>query len=95
VVVVGIASLTNKGSSSACTASLDAAKAAATVHYANSATYPATLAAMTTTNPPELVLPTGVTVVTPFMKTTGASWTLTMTVAGTATTPPTLVCTVP
>jgi prepilin-type N-terminal cleavage/methylation domain-containing protein len=36
VVIVGIGSLTNKGESSACEASLDAAQAASLVYYANS-----------------------------------------------------------
>lgn len=41
VAIVGIAGLQNNGSKSACNASLDAAKAATAVHYANtSGTYP-------------------------------------------------------
>lgn len=69
VVVVGISSLTDKGSKSACTASLDAAKAGTIVYYAsNNNTYPLTLKAMTDPNvgppasPAALTLPSGVTV---------------------------------
>jgi len=87
VVIIGIGALTDKGSSSACQASADAAKAAATVHYANTGAYPATLAEMTTSSPAELELPSGVTAVG--MATSGATWTLTMT----AGTPPTFACT--
>ncbi|CAB4885574.1 unannotated protein [freshwater metagenome] len=89
VVIIGISSLTNKGSGSACQASADAAKAAATVHYANTGAYPASLNAMTVTSPKELELPTGVTA--PVNSTTGATWTLTMTPGS----PPTFACTVP
>ncbi len=86
VVIIGIGALTNKGNSSACQASADAAKAAATVHYANTGSYPATLSAMTVTSPKELELPSGVTVAANV--TAGATWTLTMT----AGTPPTFAC---
>jgi prepilin-type N-terminal cleavage/methylation domain-containing protein len=70
VVVIGISNLTSKGSSSACTASLDAAKAGAVVYYAsNNNAYPTTLAQMTTGSgsgataiPAALTLPSNVTV---------------------------------
>ncbi|MFM2077257.1 MAG: hypothetical protein RJA49_1147 [Actinomycetota bacterium] len=93
VAVVGIASLTSKGNSSACTASKDAAKAAAVVHYTTTGAYPTTLSAMTTTTPVELSLPTGVTV-DPLdtTKTKGAGWTLALTAGGGAVAP-TFTCT--
>lgn len=70
VVVVGISNLTSKGSSSACNASADAAKAGTMVYYAsNSNAYPTTLAQMTTATgsgttavPAALQLPTNVAV---------------------------------
>jgi len=70
VVVIGISNLTSKGSSSACAASADAAKAGAVVYYAsNNNAYPTTLTQMTTATgtgatavPAALSLPSGVTV---------------------------------
>ena len=79
VVIIGIGALTDKGSESACQASADAARAASTVHYANTGAYPATLYAMTITTPKELELPTGVSVAVNANSTTGGTWTLTMT----------------
>lgn len=96
VVVIGISSLTSKGNATACTASKDAATAAATVHYASTGSYPSTLTAMTTASPAELTLPSNVTVVasgaTAGLATTGASWTLTISGGGGATAP-TFACT--
>ena len=48
VAIVGIGGLTDKGNSSACTTTADAAKAASAVHYANPAPsqYPSDFAAM-------------------------------------------------
>ncbi len=86
VVIIGIGALTNKGNGSACQASADAAKAAATVHYANTGSYPAALYDMTVTSPKELELPSGVTVAANV--TAGATWTLTMTPG----TPPAFAC---
>lgn len=88
VAVVGIGSLTSKGNSSACQASLDAAKAAVVVHLASAGSYPATLTAMTTGASPAYTLPTGVTVAPSGLSTTGANWTLTMTPGQ----PPTFAC---
>ena len=69
VVVVGIGNLTSKGSSTACAASLDAAKSGAVVYYTTTNGYPATLAAMTNPTaaplpvaPAALTLPSGVVV---------------------------------
>jgi prepilin-type N-terminal cleavage/methylation domain-containing protein len=89
VAVIGIGSLTSKGNNAACTSSLDAAKAATVVHYAAAGAYPASLTAMTTSNPQEFTLPSGVTVAGGGMSTTGANWTLTMTAGN----PPTFACT--
>ncbi|MEP7202779.1 MAG: prepilin-type N-terminal cleavage/methylation domain-containing protein [Ilumatobacteraceae bacterium] len=105
VAVVGISNLVSKGSTAACGASLDAAKAGSAVYYAENATYPATLAAVA--NGVYLTLPNGVTTngaavvaAAPHpaaaigMQTAGsASWRLTMTAAGTGTTAPTFLCT--
>jgi prepilin-type N-terminal cleavage/methylation domain-containing protein len=88
VAVVGIGSLTSKGNSSACQASLDAAKAAVVVHLASTGSYPATLTAMTTGANPAYTLPTGVTVAPSGLSTTGSNWTLTMTPGQ----PPTFAC---
>ena len=103
VAVVGISNLVSKGSTSACTATSDAAKAGSAVYFATNAKYPADFLALTVdaTNGPALTLPTGVvatTGVSPFpiiagtlgVK-SGTTWTLTMT-AGTVTTPPVFTC---
>ncbi|HEY0519760.1 MAG TPA: prepilin-type N-terminal cleavage/methylation domain-containing protein [Ilumatobacteraceae bacterium] len=104
VAVVGISNLVSKGSSSACGASLDAAKAGSAVYFTELATYPTTLAAVA--NGTYLTLPTGVTVnaaavvaapphpaAAANMQTTGATWRLTMTTPGTATAAPVFGCT--
>ncbi|MCU1364673.1 MAG: hypothetical protein JWL72_4520 [Ilumatobacteraceae bacterium] len=97
VVVVGIGNLTSQGSSSACSASLDASKAGSVVYYASHANaYPADFTALTTaatvngqTVPAALTLPSGAVVTTYTVK--QGSWTLTMTPsAGGAA--PTFVC---
>jgi type II secretory pathway pseudopilin PulG len=103
VAVVGISNLVSKGSTSACTASADSAKAASAVYFAGSSAYPTTLAQMTTGG--QLTLPSGVTVNTAVvpaaapnpgaavgMQATGGGWILTMT-AGTGGAAPTFVCT--
>jgi len=87
VAIIGIASLTDSGNKSACTASADAAKAAATVHFANNQAYPSTMKQLVDDN--ELELPEGVTVAS--NSTAGASWTLTMT-PGSGGNPPTFAC---
>jgi prepilin-type N-terminal cleavage/methylation domain-containing protein len=90
VAVVGIGSLTSKGSQSACKASMDAAKAASVVHFASNATYPTSLTQMTTGASPALTLPDGVTIDVTGLHTVmaGNNWTLTMTVGP----PPTFAC---
>ena len=62
VAIVGIASLTNQGEASACKASVDAAKAAQAVYYANNdGTWPADVEALTGAGG-ELDAPSDVTV---------------------------------
>ncbi|MEI8239073.1 MAG: type II secretion system protein [Actinomycetota bacterium] len=93
VVVIGITSLTSKGKSTACNASADAAKAAATVHYANTGSYPTDLFQMTNATPAELTLPSGGTTLASGGKVyTVGGWTLTMTSVDAATLP-TFACT--
>ena len=61
VVIVGIGGLNDTGKTGACQASLDAAKAGAAVHYANTGGYPTNFNAMVTHAPrPELDLGSGV-----------------------------------
>lgn len=95
VVVVGISNLTSKGSSSACAASLDAAKAGAVVYYTSNSAYPATFTQMTTGTtaiPAALTLPSGVTLDTTGLKaSSGTNWTLTMAPGATGVAP-TFVC---
>jgi prepilin-type N-terminal cleavage/methylation domain-containing protein len=107
VAVVGIGNLTSKGSSSACSASLDAAKAGTVVFYTSNTRYPATLTELTTVQgavPAAVVLPTGVVVntsaasVSPapaaaagMQAASGTNWYLTMT-ASVAGAAPTFVC---
>ena len=62
VAIVGIGGLTNKGNASACQATIDAAKSAAAVYYANNnGTYPSSFTDMTGSTPPVLEVPSGVT----------------------------------
>lgn len=104
VVVVGISNLTSKGTESACSASLDAAKAGTVVYFASNSAYPTTLTQLTTATgsvPAALTLPTGyvvnttaLTTPTPAaigMRAVGTNWSLTMT-AGTAGAAPTFAC---
>jgi prepilin-type N-terminal cleavage/methylation domain-containing protein len=91
VAVVGISNLVSKGSSSACSASKDAATAASAVYFASNANaYPTTFTQLTTA-PAALSVPTGVVMTDTTLK-SGTSWTLTMT-AGSGTNAPTFVCT--
>jgi len=84
VAIVGIGGLTNKGSSAACSTSVDAARAAGAVYYANTGAYPATSGAapigfdaLTGTTPPDLVLQGGVTAAGNVMN-NGTNWSVTM-----------------
>lgn len=89
VAIIGIASLTDSGGDSACEASRDAAKTAATVHYANTGAWPTTFTSMTSTNPKELEVPSGVTVNSTTL--VGDNWTLTLT-PGAGSNGPTFAC---
>ncbi len=89
VAIIGIASLTDSGGNSACEASRDAARTAATVHYANTGSWPTTFTAMTSTSPKELEVPSGVTVNATTLE--GDNWTLTLT-AGSGNDGPTFAC---
>ena len=77
VVVVGISSLTDKGSDSACEASLDAAKAGSVVYYTTEGKYPTTFEELTAGDNPALVLPSGVE--PDGTKVVNGDWTLTLT----------------
>jgi prepilin-type N-terminal cleavage/methylation domain-containing protein len=84
VAIVGIGGLTDKGHKSACTATIDAAKAASVVHYANTGgQFPATFGDMINPAPPtkpELDVASGVTGTGTTL--TGNGWTVTMTGGG-------------
>jgi prepilin-type N-terminal cleavage/methylation domain-containing protein len=81
VAIVGITGLTNNGTTAACQATMDAAKAAGAAHFANTGNYPQTFDAMTNTSPKELDVPAGVTqTATTLSK--GSNWTLTLTANG-------------
>ncbi len=78
VAIVGVGGLQNKGSSSACQASVDAAKAASAVHYANTGSWPTTFDAMTGATPaPEFEVASGVTATGTTLK-NGSNWSVTM-----------------
>ena len=77
VVVVGIGNLTSQGSTSACKASADAARAATTIHFTTTGSRPNTMTAMVTSG--ALTLPQGVTLDSTGLVATGDGWTLTMT----------------
>ena len=82
VAIVGIAGLTNKGNTSACSATLDASRSAAAVFYANNAgKYPSSFSDLTSPTPPLLTIPSGVTEGTTTLS--ANSWTVTMTGGGT------------
>jgi len=95
VVIVGISNLTSSGSKSACTASLDAAKAGTVAYFASNNKYPINFTELTPAVNPALVLPTGSVIapdglqVTPTA--TNPNWTLTMT-AGATGVAPTFAC---
>jgi prepilin-type N-terminal cleavage/methylation domain-containing protein len=89
VAILGVGGVIDKGETAACSASRDAAKAAATTHRANTGSYPTTFADMTGTTPKELEVPSGVTQGATTLS-RGTSWTLTM--SGGGATQPTFVC---
>jgi prepilin-type N-terminal cleavage/methylation domain-containing protein len=87
VAVVGISNLVSKGTKSACTASLDAAKAGSAVYLASNSRFPGNFLELTAVGTggagSPMSLPTGVTPNPPLATTlavaSGTSWTLTMT----------------
>ena len=94
VVVVGVSNLTDKGSASACSASLDAAKTGSVVYFSSNMAYPTTLAQMTSADPAMLTLPSGVTLNSAVVGgnaigtiATGQGWTLTLTPGATGKAP--------
>jgi prepilin-type N-terminal cleavage/methylation domain-containing protein len=91
VAVVGISSLVSKGSSSACGASRDAARAGATVYLAaNANVYPTTFTQLVQTPNAAMTPPSGAVVAATTI--TSGNWTLTIT-PGVGTAAPTFVCT--
>jgi prepilin-type N-terminal cleavage/methylation domain-containing protein len=86
VVVVGVGTLTDQGNDSACTASLDASKAASVVYFAQNGAYPTTFTAMVAAD--ALEPPTDVTVADGTL--TADGWTLT--IAGGGASKPTFTC---
>lgn len=94
VAVVGISSLVSKGSTSACSASADSARAANAVYFAaHNNTYPVSFTELTAGTTPALTLPSGVSINTAvsaspaqptgvaagLQASSGTSWYLTMT----------------
>jgi prepilin-type N-terminal cleavage/methylation domain-containing protein len=76
VVVLGVGSLTGKGSAAACTSSLDASRAAATVHLTSTGSAPTSFTDMVTSG--SLQLPSGVTVDSGGRRAVGNGWQLIM-----------------
>lgn len=91
VVVVGVGRLTQQGTSAACAASKDAARAAATTHWASTGAYPGTFTDMTAATPPSITLPSKATVDGTGRILRSGSWALTL-VPGTGANPPTFLC---
>ena len=88
VVVVGVGSLTEQGEASACTASLDAAKAGAVVYFAQNGGHADDLNEMISDG--ALTVGSDVTVAVDGGSLEGQGWTLTLTGDGTAL--PTFAC---
>ncbi|MFN8022048.1 MAG: lectin-like protein [Acidimicrobiales bacterium] len=87
--VVGVGSLTSRGATAGCAASLDAARAAASVQLASTGSYPTTFTQMTGSN--SLSLPSSATVAPSGVVVTGSGWTLAM-LSGGIGAPPVFVC---
>jgi prepilin-type N-terminal cleavage/methylation domain-containing protein len=95
VAIVGIAGLTNKGNNSACAATLDAARTASSVYYANhSGTYPSSFNDLIppTSDPALLTIPSGVS--NSGSTLSANSWSITMSGGGGTTSEPTFTATV-
>lgn len=86
VVVVGVGTLTDQGEASACTASLDASKAATVVYYAQTGAYPQTFVEMVDSD----ALSTSDDVTVGKTTLVAAGWTLTLT--GDGSSKPTFAC---
>jgi prepilin-type N-terminal cleavage/methylation domain-containing protein len=86
VVVIGVSSLSSKGSDAACRSSLDAARTAAVAHWASTGSQPTTFSDMVSSK--TLALPAGVTIDGAGRQLTGNGWLLMMS----ATSPPTFSC---
>ena len=91
VVVVGVGQLTNRGTSASCAASQDAARAAATVHFGSTGSYPTTFTQLTAGSPPALMLPLGATVNATGDVVTVGSWSLRL-LPGSGSSAPTFTC---
>jgi len=107
VAVVGISNLVSKGTTSACNASADSARAATAVYFAANGSYPTSITQLTTASgsvPAPLTLPSGVTINTSattgptppaaavgMQASSGTSWYLTM-AAGSGGAAPTFNC---
>ena len=82
VVILGIGGLKDGGEKSTCKVSVDAAKAASAVYYANTGGFPTTFTALTGANPKILELSAGITapaVALPGAQTiTNGTWTVTL-----------------
>jgi general secretion pathway protein G len=92
VVVVGVSNLTQKGNTSACSASLDASKAAAAVYLTSTGAYPTTFDQMLTLTPPALTLPSGTAHTATTVGGGATGWTLTMAPGATPRSAPTFTC---
>ncbi len=89
VVVVGVGSLTEQGEESACTASLDAAKAGSIVFFAQNAAHADDFTEMIADG--ALTVPSDVTATATTLSGQGGSWTLTLT-PGSSGAAPTFAC---
>jgi len=79
VAVVGVNSLTSRGSESACQASLDSAKAATVVYFASNAnTFPVDFNELTSGDDPALELPSEAKISEDGLAAQTGTWTLTM-----------------
>jgi type IV pilus assembly protein PilA len=76
VAVIGVSSIESSGNSTACGQSRDSLKAAVATHYASAGVYPATIAQLTSTTPPEFTVATGVTA--SGAQLSGTGWTVTL-----------------
>ncbi len=76
VAVVSVSGFESSGNSTACAQSRDSLRAAVATHYASAGAYPATIAQLTSTTPPEFTVATGVTASGATLS--GSGWTVTL-----------------